>query len=84
MIKNLTKQKQQEIVDFIKDNYEAPEYLIAQDINQLIEMYGDYDYVSTTNKKSLIMSIKRDYIIEGLMRNQDGEGTDYYVLGKEL
>lgn len=41
-------------------------------------------YISVKNRRSLIMSIKRDYIIEGLLKNQDGKGTDYYVIGKEL
>jgi N-acetylglutamate synthase-like GNAT family acetyltransferase len=40
MIKNLTKQKQQEIVDFIKDNYEAPEFLIPKSVEDLVEKHG--------------------------------------------
>lgn len=40
MIKNIPKQRLQEIVDFIKDNYEAPSYLIPESVEDLIEKHG--------------------------------------------
>ena len=40
MIKNMPKQRLQEIVDFIKDNYEAPDYLIPESVEDLIEKHG--------------------------------------------
>ena len=41
MIKNLQKERLQEIVDFIKDNYEAPSYLIPSSIEDLISNHGN-------------------------------------------
>jgi GNAT superfamily N-acetyltransferase len=36
----MSKQKQQLIVDFIKDNYEAPDYLIPKSVEELVENHG--------------------------------------------
>lgn len=52
--------------------------LLSQGVKKLIA------YIHTKNKTSLITAISRDFIVEGLLRNQDGKGTDYYVVGKEL
>jgi len=41
MIKNLSQQKLQEIVDFIKDNYEAPSYLIPESVEELVSKHGN-------------------------------------------
>ena len=41
MIKNLQKERLQEIVDFIKDNYEAPSYLIPESVEKLIQYHGN-------------------------------------------
>jgi len=41
MIKNLSKTKLQEIVDFIKDNYEAPSYLIPESVEDLVSNHGN-------------------------------------------
>lgn len=43
MIKNLQKERLQLIVDFLKDNYEAPDYLIPKSVEQLITNYGNSD-----------------------------------------
>lgn len=56
MIKNLQKEQLQKIVDFIKDNYEAPTYLIPDSVEQLISQHGS----------SEIVVVEDEYGIEGL------------------
>lgn len=56
MIKNLPKERLQLIVDFIKDNYEAPSYLVPKDVQDLLINHGE----------SEIFIIEDDYGIEGL------------------
>lgn len=41
MIKNLPNNKLQEIVDFIKENYEAPKYLVPQSVEELLDFHGN-------------------------------------------
>lgn len=45
MIKHLQKEKLQLIVDFIKDNYEAPDFLIPNSVEELVAKHGDSDIV---------------------------------------
>lgn len=40
MIKNLQRERLQQIVDFVKDNYEAPEHLIFESVEELVERHG--------------------------------------------
>lgn len=56
MIKNLPKENLLKIVEFIQDNYEAPEFLIPKSVSDLIEDHG----------KSHIIIVKDDYGIEAL------------------
>lgn len=56
MIKNLQKERLQEIVDFIKDNYEAPNYLIPQSVEELLIKDG----------RSEIFVIEDNYGIEAV------------------
>jgi hypothetical protein len=56
MIKDLPQKKLSEIVDFIKDNYEAPSYLIPQSVEELLDKHG----------KSEVLLIHDNYGIEAL------------------
>lgn len=56
MIRNLNKQDLEKIVTFIKDNYEAPSYLIPQSVEELVTYHG----------YSEVFMIEDDYGIEAL------------------
>ena len=56
MIRNLQKEQLQKIVDFIKDNYEAPDFLIPESVQLLVHEHGD----------SEIVILEDEYGIEGV------------------
>lgn len=41
-------------------------------------------YVYANNLPSVFRRLKRGFLVEGLLRNQDGNGRNTYILGKEL
>jgi len=41
-------------------------------------------HVYTSNHISLMLKIKQGYLVEGLLRDHDGEGIHEYILGKKL
>jgi predicted GNAT family acetyltransferase len=147
MLKQLDRQRLQQIVDFIKENYDnAPHYLFPDTVEELLENEGsnlvfginkgkdivaicfattDYptvstiyrtvvkkeergngwskqldeavekdlkdrgvkkvqSYIYTNNFPSIFRRLKRGFLVEGLTRNQDGNGKSTYIMGKEL
>lgn len=46
-----------------------------------IKMLG---YIYTNNLPSLFLSLKKGFLVEGLMRDNDAEGSHVYTLGKSL
>ena len=40
--------------------------------------------IYVNNYPSIFRRLKRGFLVEGLMRNQDGKGKDTYLMGKEL
>ena len=64
---------------------------IGKKINEWYETYAKkYGYNKITseiyvdNIPSIVLKLKRGYLIEGLMRNHDEPGKHVYTLGKEL
>lgn len=147
MLKNLPRQKLQQIVNFVVENYDtAPEYLYLSTVDELIQKDGNSEvfmiedeygieamclvnfesphvaevyrtvvrldvrnrglskqldetventlrnagfkkvqtYIYAHNLPSVFRRLKRGFLIEGLLRNQDGNGRNTYILGKEL
>lgn len=147
MLKDLSRKQLQQIVDFVKDNYDnAPEYLYPKTVDELLSKEGEnliytifegkelvalcfattkyphvseiyrsivkisergrgiskkldefaekelkkrgvkkiQSYIYVKNFPSLFRRLKRGFLVEGLVRNQDGNGMNTYVMGKEL
>ena len=41
-------------------------------------------FIYVDNFPSIMRRLKRGFLVEGLLRNQDGKGMNTYIVGKEL
>lgn len=57
---------------------EIEEWLIANSYKKILS------HVYTDNISSLILKLKKGYLINGLIRNLEAEGTHEYILSKDL